>query len=69
MTIKEVLEQLKSINQEKMLASLHDDMFFQESPDVDALNTVITLINSLAEKKPSDRVTVAEIFKTAEIEF
>ena len=69
MTIKEVLEQLKSINQEKILASLHDDMFFQESPDVDALNTVITLINSLAEKKPSDKVTVAEIFNTAEIEF
>jgi len=69
MTTKELLEQLKSINQEKVLASFHDDMFFQEMPDIDALDKVIILIDYLSKKNPTDTVTVAELFNVAEIEF
>ena len=69
MTTKELLEQLKAINQERTLAALHDNNFLQELPDVDALNTAIILIDFLAEKKPSDKLTVAEIFKAADIDF
>ena len=69
MTIKELLAELKSINQERMQATLHDDSFFLDFPDIDALNTAIILIEFLAEKKPSDTVTVAEIFKATEVDF
>ena len=69
MTAREVMEQLRLINQERILASLHDDTFFQELPDIDALNTAIILINFLATKKPSDKLTVEEIFTESEIEF
>lgn len=66
---QEVIEQLRKINQEKMLASFHDDSFFRNFPDVDALDTAIILINFLANQKPSDKLTVAEIFEAADIEF
>ena len=69
MTARELMEQLRLINQERMLASLHDDIFFQDLPDIDALNTAIILINFLATKKPSDKLTVEEIFVEADIEF
>ena len=69
MTTKELLAELKSINQERLQATLHDDSFFLDFPDIDALNTAIILIEFLAEKKPSDTVTVAEIFKAAEVDF
>ena len=69
MTTKELLEQLKEINQEKMLASFHDDMFLQKMPDIDALDKVIILIDYLSKKNPSDKDTVAEIFEIAEIDF
>ena len=69
MTTKELLEQLKSINQERLLAAHHDGMYFQDFPDIDALDATILLINFLAERRPSDTVTVAEIFKAAEIDF
>lgn len=52
-----------------MLASLHDENFLQDLPDVDALNTAIILINFLAIKKPSDKLTVEEIFREADIDF
>lgn len=69
MTARELMEQLRIINQERMLATLHDDTFFQDLPDIDALNTAIILINFLAIKKPSDKLTVAEIFREADIDF
>ncbi|MBR2519781.1 MAG: hypothetical protein IKE46_08370 [Selenomonadaceae bacterium] len=69
MTTKEVLEQLKLINQEKILASFHDDALYQNFPDIDALDAAILLIDFLAKKKPSDKVTVAEIFKEADIDY
>ena len=68
MTTKELLAELKSINQERLQATLHDDSFFLDFPDIDALNTAIILIEFLAEKKPSDKLTVSEIFKAAEVE-
>lgn len=63
------MEQLRIINQERILATLHDDTFFQDLPDIDALNTAIILINYLSIKKPSDKLTVAEIFREADIDF
>ena len=51
-----------------MLASFHDDMFFQEMPDIDALDKVIILIDYLSKKNPSDKVTVAELWKVAELD-
>ena len=68
MTTKELLEQLKSINQEKVMATFHDDVLLQEFPDIDALDSAILLVDFLAKKNPSEKVTVAEIFKAAEIE-
>ena len=69
MTVTELLAELKAINQERTLATLHDDAFFQDFPDIDALNSAIILIEFLSEKKPSDKLTVAEIFKAAEVDF
>ena len=68
MTTKELLEQLKSINQEKVMATFHDDVLLQEFPDIDALDKVIILIDYLAKKNPSYKVTVAELWEVAEIE-
>ncbi|MBR4153532.1 MAG: hypothetical protein IKT98_11315 [Selenomonadaceae bacterium] len=72
MTVMEILEQLKKINQERLLESHHDgfyDGFFSQNySDIDALNTVIILLIYLKDKKPSDRVTIAEIFEAADIE-
>lgn len=72
MTIREILEQLKKINQERLLNSQHDnfyDGFFSKNfSDIDALNTVIILLVYLNNKKPSDKVTIAELFDAAEIE-
>ena len=69
MTTKELLEQIETIQQERTLEAHHDDMFFQTYEDVEALDRVINMIKFLAEKKPSDKVTVAEIFKAAKIKF
>ncbi len=68
MTARELMEQLRIVNQERMLANLHDETFFMDLPDIDALNTAIILINYLANKKPTDKVTIAEIFEEADIE-
>ena len=68
MTVRELTNQLRIINQERMLASLHDENFLQDLPDIDALNTAIILINFLAIKKPSDKLTVEEIFREADID-
>lgn len=68
MTARELTNQLRIINQERMLASLHDENFFQDLPDIDALNTAIILINFLAIKKPSEKLTVEEIFREADID-
>lgn len=68
MTVAELLNELRNINQERFLAAHHDDMYFQTFADVDALDKVIILINFLAKKNPSEKVSVAEIFKVAEIE-
>ena len=50
MTTKELLEQLKSINQEKVMATFHDDVLLQEFPDIDALDSAILLVDFLAKK-------------------
>ena len=68
MTARKLMEQLRIVNQERMLANLHDETFFMDLPDIDALNTAIILMNYLANKKPTDKVTIAEIFEEADIE-
>lgn len=69
MTARELIEQLRIINQERILSSLHDEVFFQDLPDIDALNTAIILINFLATQKLSNKLTVEEIFTEADIDF
>ena len=54
MTVAELLNELRNINQERFLAAHHDDMYFQTFADVDALDKVIILINFLAKKNPSE---------------
>lgn len=72
MTVREILEQLKKINQERLSEAYHDgfyDGFFSQSySDIDAINTVIILLMYLNDKKPMDSVTVAEIFEAADID-
>lgn len=68
MTAQELLDELKKINQERLLEAHHDDMYFQTFADVDALDKVILLINHLSKKNPSDKVTVAELWEVAEID-
>ena len=68
MTLKEILEQLKTINQERLLSAHHDGFLFENYPDVDALDSVILMLKFLEEKKLSDSVKVSEILKAAEID-
>ena len=68
MTVQELLDELKKINKERLLEAHHDDLYFQTFKDIDALDKVIVLINFLSKKKPSDKVTVAELWKVAEID-
>ncbi|MBR4904649.1 MAG: hypothetical protein IKZ53_08250 [Selenomonadaceae bacterium] len=72
MTAREIMEQLKKINQERLSEAHHDgfyDGFFSQGyADIDALNTVIILLMYLNDKKLTDRVTIAEIFEAADIE-
>ena len=51
MTVQELLDELKKINQERLLSAHHDDFYFQTFEDIDALNKVILLINYLNKKK------------------
>ena len=68
MTVQELLDELKKINKERLLEAHHDDLYFQTFKDIDALDKVIVLINFLSKKKPSDKVTVAELWTVAEID-
>ena len=68
MTVQELLDELKKINQERLLAAHHDDLYFQTFADVDALDKVILLINYLSKKNSSDKVTVAELWEVAKID-
>ena len=68
MTITELLEQIEKVHHERTLEAHHDDMFFQTYPDVEAIERIINLLEFLSEKKPSDKVTVAELWKVAEID-
>ena len=72
MTVNDILEQLKKINQERLVEAHHDgyfDGFFSDGyNDIDALNTVIMLLIYLKGKKPADSVKISEIFKAADIE-
>lgn len=68
MKTKKILDVLRTINQEKMLESFHDEIFWKDNPEVDALNSTIILISFLSKKKATDKVTVAELLDIAEIE-
>ena len=68
MNVHELLEELKKINQERLLAAHHDGFYLRTFADVDALDKVIILINHLSNKKLSDKVTVAELWEVAEID-
>ena len=68
MTLLEILRQLDIIKDDRMVGAHHDDIFFTVQADMEALERTDALIRFLAEKKPSDKLTVAEIFKAAEID-
>ena len=50
------------------MAAYHDGFVFKDNSDLDALNATILLIKFLDGKKLSDSVTVAEIFRAANID-
>lgn len=68
MTIKEIQRQLDIIRDDRLVGAHHDDIFFTTQADMEALERIIALIKFLSEKKPSDNVTVTEIFKAANID-
>ena len=68
MTITEVQKQLDVIKKDRLVGAHHDDIFFTTYADMEALEKIIALINFLSEKKPSDKIKVAEILSAANIE-
>lgn len=68
MTIAEVQRQLEIIKEDRLIGAHHDDIFFTVQADMEALKRIDALIKFLAEKKPSDKLTVAEILKVADVE-
>ena len=68
MTITEVQKQLDIIKEDRLVGAHHDDIFFTTYADLEALEKIIALINFLSEKKPSDKIKVAEIFAAANID-
>ena len=68
MTITEVQKQLDIIKEDRLVGAHHDDIFFTTYADMEALERIIALIKFLSEKKPSDKIKVAEIFAAANIE-
>lgn len=68
MTAENLLKHLKNIHHERLMAAYHDGFVFKDNSDVDALNATILLIKFLDGKKLSDSVTVAEIFRAANID-
>ena len=68
MTITEVQKQLDIIKEDRLVGAHHDDIFFTTYADMEALERIIALIKFLSEKKPSDKIKVAEIFAAANID-
>ena len=68
MTITEVQKQLNTIKEDRLVGAHHDDIFFTTYADLEALEKIIALIKFLSEKKPSDKLTVAEILSAANID-
>ena len=68
MTITEVQKQLNIIKEDRLVGAHHDDIFFTTYADLEALEKIIALIKFLSEKKPSDKLTVAEIVAAANID-
>ena len=68
MTITEIQKQLDVIQKDRLVGAHHDDIFFTTYADMEALEKIIALINFLSEKKPSDKIKVAEILSAANIE-
>lgn len=68
MTITEIEKQLDIIKEDRLVGAHHDDIFFTTQADMEALERIIALIKFLSEKKPSDKVKVAEILAAANID-
>lgn len=68
MTITEVQKQLDIIKEDRLVGAHHDDIFFTTYADMEALERIIALIKFLSEKKPSDKVKVADILAAANID-
>ncbi|MBE8949064.1 MAG: hypothetical protein SR3Q1_00465 [Quinella sp. 3Q1] len=68
MTITEIQKQLDVIKGDRLVGAHHDDIFFTTQADMEALERIIALIAFLSEKKPSDKLKVAEILAAANID-
>lgn|GEM_PF-4718586 len=68
MTIKEIQRQLDIIKEDRLVGAHHDDIFFTAQADMEALERIIALIKFLSEKKPSDKVKIAEILSASNID-
>ena len=58
----ELFKQLKRIRHERLMDT-HHDMLLKSYPDIETLNAFINLMRFLDKKKPSDTLTVAELFE------
>ena len=68
MTITEIGRQLEIIKEDRLVGAHHDDIFFTKYADMEALERIIALIAFLSEKKPSDKLKVAEILSACNID-
>jgi len=68
MTITEIQKQLDVIKGDRLVGAHHDDIFFTTQADMEALERIIALIAFLSEKKPSDKLKVAEILSACNID-
>lgn len=67
MKIKEVLDQLEKIHQERFLGA-HHDSYDLHQPDLDALDCVISLLNILDESRLDDSVKIDELLAASNID-
>ncbi len=67
MDIKDVIEQLQRIRQDRFLEA-HHDSYDLNQPDLDALDCAINLIKLLQESRLNDSLMVGEILAASNID-
>ena len=67
MKIKEILDQLEKIHQERFLEA-HHDSYDLHQPDLDALDCVMSLMKILDESRLDDSVKINELLAASNID-